>query len=101
MNSETFIFKEKTSPQGLIMIITDPDIIGKKFETKKLQLDLTKEFYEGTEKTKEEIKIRLKKAYVVHLTGKRAVALGVEIGIVDSERILIVDGVPHAEVWLG
>ncbi len=101
MSSESFIFKEKKTPHGLVMIITDTEIIGKKFETDKLQLDLSKEFYTGIEKTKEEIKKKLKKSYVVHLTGKRAVNLGIEIGIVDAGRILIVDSCPHAEVWLG
>ena len=47
----------KTTPEGLIVIITDSDIIGKKFEEGNKQLDLTNKFYSGEEKSKEEIKI--------------------------------------------
>ena len=92
------IVAEKQGPHGLLLVITDSDIIGKTFEEGKLQLDLTQSFYQGEEKNKEEIKEILKKARDLHFTGKESVALGVELDLVDSDKILYVDGVPHAEV---
>ena len=59
---------------------------------------MTKEFYRGREARKEEIKEIIPQARDIHLTGKEGVALGVELDLVDSRRILYVKKVPHAEV---
>ena len=93
-----FIVNEKQTSQGIILIVTDSDIIGKKFEEGNKQLDLTNKFYEGKEKSEEEVKNLIKEAYVLHLTGKEAVALGKELGLV--ENIIVIDGIEHAEVLL-
>ena len=88
----------KTTPEGLIVIVTDSNLVGKKFEEGKKQLDLTNKFYSGDEKPIEEIKQLLNDAYVLHLTGKEAVAFGKELGLV--ENVIIIDNIPHAEVVL-
>ncbi len=96
----TLIVSEKNGSHGLLMIVTDKDILGKVFEEGKLQLDLRKEFYQGEERTLGQIKILCSAARDLHLTGKEAVAIGVELGLVEAKRILWVKGVPHAEVAL-
>ena len=88
----------KTTPEGLIVIITDSDIIGKKFEEGNKQLDLTNKFYSGEEKSKEEIKEFINDAHILHLTGKEAVAFGKELGLV--ENVVTINEIPHAEVVL-
>ncbi len=90
------IVNTKSTPEGLIVIITDSDLVGKKFEEGNKQLDLTKKFYQGEEKSVEEIKELINDAYVLHLTGKEAVALGKELGLV--EKVITIDNIPHAEV---
>jgi uncharacterized protein len=97
----TFVVSEKDGPHGLLLVITDKEILGKKFEEGKVELDLTKKFYEGKERNKEEVRELISKARDLHLTGKEAVAVGVEMGLVNSERILFVKGMPHAEVVKG
>ena len=101
MENQTFIVNEMTTPHGVLIVITDKNILNKKFENETLQLDLTKQFYQGEEKTKEEILTLLKKAYVVHFTGVYSVDIGIELGIIDHQKILIIDNVPHAECYLG
>lgn len=93
-----FIVAVKQSQFGLLVVVTDADIIGKKFEEDRLQLDLTKKFYQGETESKEEVKQLLKKARHVHLTGKGALAIGVEMDLVDSKKIIFIDKIPHAEV---
>jgi hypothetical protein len=90
----------KKGANGSILVITDKDIIGKKFEEGKLQLDLTNDFYFGDEKSKEEIILMIKSARDVFVTGKEAVALVVELDLVDTSRIIYVDGVAHAQIAL-
>src|SRR3989344_8207699 len=90
------IVAEKQGPHGLLLVITDKELLGKTFMEGKIQLDLTKPFYHGEEKTKTEIKALLKKARDLHFTGREAVALGVEENFVESKRILYVQNVHHA-----
>ncbi|PIN87667.1 hypothetical protein COV12_02545 [Candidatus Woesearchaeota archaeon CG10_big_fil_rev_8_21_14_0_10_32_24] len=94
------IVSQKNGPYGILLVVTDSNLIGKSFEEGKLQLDLTQDFYLGEKKTKEDIKLLLQKSRDVHFTGKESVAIGVELDLINPERILYVEGVPHAEVVL-
>ena len=93
-----FIVSEKKSSNGLLLVISDKEIIGKTFTEGKKQLDLTKEFYQGEKRNTEYVTAKLEDVYIVHFTGKNSVALGTRLGLIDEERILIVDKIPHAEV---
>ncbi|MEK6901599.1 MAG: DUF424 family protein, partial [Nanoarchaeota archaeon] len=67
----------------------------------KVQLDFTKAFYQGKEESKEKIKQLMLEARHLHLSGKQAVNLGIEMGFVNKNKILLVKGIPHAEVIVG
>ncbi len=96
-----FIVSEKKSGQGLLLVVIDEDILGKRFEEGRKQLDLSADFYAGEKKTKEEVKQLIPKAKHMHLTGKHSVAIALEMDLISSRRILWVKGVPHAEVVSG
>lgn len=86
---------------GKILVVSDKEILGRKFEEGKLQLDLSKDFYQGEEKPEAEIKALINAAYLLHLTGKKTLKFFSGLGLIDKKRILVVQGIPHAEVWLG
>lgn len=96
-----FIVSIKNSTNGLLIVITDQNLLGKKFEQGKLQLDLTKKFYQGEEKDEKEVKDIFKKAQHLHVTGERAVALCIELKLIENGKILWIAGIPHAEIVLG
>ena len=93
-----FIVSEKNSSGRLILIISDKEIIGKVFTEGRKQLDMTRGFYQGEERNKEYLAKKLPEAYIAHFTGKNSVALGVKLGFIDEDKILMVDKIPHAEV---
>ena len=93
-----FIVAEKHSTHGLLLVITDEDILGKRFEEGKRQLDLSAKFYHGEQKTKEDVKTLIHKARHLHLTGKHIIAVAIELDVVHPNNILWVGGVPHAQV---
>lgn len=96
-----YIVAKKQSQFGLLVVITDSDIIGKKFEEERLQLDLTKKFYQGEQMNKEEVKKIVITARHLHLTGKGVVAIVVEMDLVNPKKIIFIDKVPHAEIMSG
>jgi uncharacterized protein len=96
----SFIVAKKFTPEGMILVVTDKEIVGKVFEEGNKQLDLSNKFYSGKDRDVEAIKALVPEVYILHLTGEKAVALGVELNLVDSQRIVWVDNVPHAEVLI-
>ncbi len=94
------IVAQKNGPHGILLVVTDSDIIGKKFEEGRIQLDLMQDFYKGEEMSKDDVKELLKKSRHAHFTGKESVAIGFELELIHSERVLYVEGIPHAEVVL-
>ena len=95
-----FIVSQKSTDHGLLVVVTDQDLLGKAFKENKKVLDISKDFYKGEEMSLDEVKELFKHARHIHLTGKESVALGVELDYVDSMRILYVDGIPHAQVFV-
>ncbi len=95
------IVNRKETPSGILLIVTDSGLIGKKFGEGKKQLDLTTKFYHGQEKTESEIQEMFKNSYLLHLTGEKAVSLGIKAGFVNKDKILIIKGIKHAEAVVG
>jgi uncharacterized protein len=93
-----FTVTVKQGPHGNILVVTDAERIDTVIEKGNVQLDLTAQFYQGEEKTKEDVKAMMLTCSHLHLTGKNAVAIGVEMEFVDTTKILFVNGVPHAQV---
>jgi hypothetical protein len=94
------IVKTHTSKEGILLAVCDSDILGKKFEDDKLQLDLTGGFYKGEEKSEDELREMLKTAYIVNLVGKNSVDFAIKEGIVSEDNVIKVQGVPHAQAVL-
>ncbi len=93
-----FIVAEKCGPHGVLLVVTDKNLIGKVVEERSVRLDLSSIFYKGEEKTEEEVCSLISGARDIHLTGRCALALGRELRLIDERCILRVRGIPHAEV---
>jgi len=92
--------KHKTRDGKLILAICDSDLIGKKFEQGKIQLDLTKDFYKGEEKSDSEILLMIREAYILNLVGEKSVKLALKQGLIDETHILNIQGIPHAQCMI-
>lgn len=90
----------KTQDGKKIVAICDKELIGKKFKEKDIQLDLSSDFYEGSENREEEIRKIFDDAYIVNMVGEKSVSLGKEMGIVLENNVIYVQKIPHAQVIL-
>jgi len=89
--------KHRTRDGKLILAVCDSELIGKKFEQGKIQLDLTTGFYKGEEKTESEILLMIQGAYILNLVGEKSVKLALKQGLIDETHILNIQGIPHAQ----
>jgi len=82
----------------LLIGACDEHLIGKKFEEGKLQLDVTKEFYDGKRISKEILKKYLEDATIANLVGEKTVNCAIELGFVNPDCIIKIKGIPHAQM---
>ena len=82
-----------------LVAVCDAELLGKKFEEKDFQLDLTSNFYKGKQTNEENLMQLLEGAYVVNLVGKESVEFGIKKGLIQKESVKTVAKVPHSELF--
>ena len=86
------------SGRELLVAACDSELLGRTFREGKLRLHVHAEFYEG-DRVEEDILVnRLEMATVANLVGKRVVAIAIRHGMVNPDCVLVIDGVPHAQM---
>ncbi len=98
------LLRERETPEGLLVSVCDSDCLGETYVDEPVSLEVTEEFYGGTEATEADASTvveGLKRADVANIVGEQAVGVAVEAGLVDEDRVLEVDGTLHAQLlWL-
>jgi len=87
-----------------IVAISDTDLIGKIFEEGIKQININPNFFQGEEKTKEEILNILrdleKEDATFNIVGKESINTALEAGIIKPEGILKIQDIPIALVLM-
>ncbi len=87
-----------------IITICDSDLIGKKFQQEKFQLNIKKSFYNGKETSEEEtIKIMNemeKEDATFNIVGEKSVQTALKQGTITKENIKEIKGIPFALILL-
>ena len=87
-----------------VVAICDSDLIGKRFEEGRFQLDIKESFFKG-EKTSKEKVIKImqymsREDSTFNIVGEKSVNTALEAGIITKEGIKRIQGVPFALVLL-
>ena len=93
------IVKKHIRDGKLILVVCDSDLIGKKFEQENLQLDLTSDFYKGTQMPDDEIMNLVKRSYIVNITGEKSINFFKKF--LTEENIIKINNIPHAIILVG
>jgi len=85
--------------QGEVLLAAcDEELLGKTFREGELKLEVRERFYKGELVEEEKLEELLEEATIANLTGERCVGKAIELGYVDPERVLRIEGVPHAQM---
>ena len=83
-----------------VVAICDSELLGKKFEQGKLQLNVNEFFYNGKEYDENKALKVLSNAKqddaCFNFVGQNSINLGIKLGIIDKNCILRIQGIPHA-----
>ncbi len=80
------------------MAACDKALLGKVFKEGDLRLEINAGFYEGEDTSAQRLSDCLQNASVANLVGEETVATAVEYGFIDESCILMIDGIPHAQM---
>ena len=83
-----------------VVAVCDKELIGKKFEEGKRQLDVRESFFKGEEFGPQEVIKRMQLEVLedatFNIVGQRAVAAAIEVGIINKEHVTHIQGIPFA-----
>ncbi len=85
-----------------VVALCDTDLIGKKIEDEKRQLDCRENFYKGKLVTKEEaikiLKQQAKEDATFNIAGKKSIQASIEAGLIIKETVHYIQGIPFTIV---
>jgi len=87
-----------------VVAICDSELLGKKFEQGKFQLDVKKNFYKGKEVSEEKaieiMKDMAKEDATFNIVGEQSINVALKVGIISKEGIKKIQNIPFALVLL-
>lgn len=82
----------------VVVAACDKDLVGKVLREGELRLEISPSFYEGEDGGEELLLNRLSIATVANLVGERAVRIASEHSYINGDCVLMIAGVPHAQM---
>jgi len=76
----------------------DENLLGKKFQDGKFQIDVKKEFYDGQRVKPKSFLKYLEEATIANLVGSETIKCAIKIGLIDPESVIKIKGIPHAQM---
>jgi len=82
----------------IVVAVCDSELVGKTFKEGDLKIEVKESFYGEREVDEEEVKKALRIATIANITGKRAVKLAIEMGLIDEDNVLKIGECWHAQM---
>jgi hypothetical protein len=77
----------------------DKEVLGKTLKHGNTVVDINRAFYEGEYVSEEELQKALEKATTANLFGEKTIKCAIECGLIDQDSVIIIDNVPHAQIF--
>lgn len=81
-----------------LLATCDAELLGKTLKEGKITFHIHEKFYKGSKVTLEEALELIKQSTIVNMIGQKIVKKAIEHGFVHPEAVLMIEGVPHAQI---
>jgi hypothetical protein len=82
----------------VLLAMCDAELLGKTLKEGKIVFHVHEKFYRGARVTVEEALELIKQSTIVNMVGHKIVKKAIEKGYVHPEAVLMIEGVPHAQI---
>ena len=80
------------------MAACDLGLEGRVLQEGRIKMTVHRSFYCAEEVDEDTLRNRLLMATVANLVGEKSVAVAVDMGLIDKDCVITIDGVPHAQM---
>ena len=81
-----------------LLAACDKDILGKEFKENEVHLKVSEMFYKDEEVDQDTFLRFLRTVDMANLVGEIVVSAAIEAGFIDSEFVIRIEGIPHAQL---
>ena len=85
--------------EHVLVAACDRELLGKNLKHGNTTVEISRAFYEGEPVSGEDLQEALKEATTANLFGEKTVRCAIKCGIVDPDSVIMIDCVPHAQVF--
>ncbi len=85
--------------KGEIVAVCDRELLNRTLCHGNVEMCVSDKFYGNEEADREEIIEALKSAGNINLIGKKAVSVAIECGVLSEGAYILIDGIPHAQIY--
>ncbi len=96
-SGDLFWVKLHSGGRDIVLAACDEELLGRTFSQGKLQITIYESFYGGVLVDEEGLERHMRNATILNLVGERCIQKAIELGWVDPENILKIQGIPHAQ----
>lgn len=100
MDEPQVYLKTHNSGNEVLIAVCDCDLMGRKFCEGHLHVEIQPGFFGEKKATSHEVEDALAKATIANLVGEKAVGQAIRLGYVAHENVLVIEGVPCAQMVL-
>ncbi|KKH92251.1 hypothetical protein EO95_04150 [Methanosarcina sp. 1.H.T.1A.1] len=77
----------------------DEELLGKTLKHGNAVVEISKAFYGEESVSEEELQKALEEAMTANLFGEKTIKCAIKCEIIDPDSVIMIDGVPHAQVF--
>ncbi len=81
-----------------LLAACDSELLDRTLSEGKARMTVHSSFYHAESGDSDALRSRLSMATIANLVGERSVAVAVEMGLVEEDCVIFIEGVPHAQM---
>ena len=83
----------------MLVAACDKEVLGKTLKHGNTTVEISRAFYEGEIVSEEELQKALEEATTANLFGEKTVKFAIKCGHIDPDSVIMIDCVPHAQIF--
>jgi hypothetical protein len=83
----------------VLVAACDKEVLGKTLKHGNTVVEVSRAFYEGEYVSDEELQKALERATTANLFGEKTVKCAIKCGLIDPDSVIMIDNVPHAQIF--
>jgi uncharacterized protein len=94
-----FLKIHRSPDTGDVVAVCDRELINTTLSNGTITVTILESFYGNKQASEDEVRAALKKAGNANLMGERTVGLAISMGLLTRSECIMIDTVPHAQIY--